>query len=282
MNATPPPPPAGPPPATGTDARDALRFAFGTLTVLPVRPPGRWDRPTARRGMLCAPLAGLALGLAACLLSWLLLELEADALLTGVLAVALVAALSRGLHLDGLADVADGLGSRRPPEEALRVMKRSDIGPFGVLVLLLTVLTQVAAVAGLSGHGRARALTALVCAVVVSRAALTWVCRADAPPAARPDGMGATVARTVPTWAALAVAGAVALGSAVAGALAWGDRPAVGALGGLLSVLVALAAAELLLRHCARRLGGLTGDVLGACAETAATAALLVWTVTAP
>ncbi|MEV1009011.1 adenosylcobinamide-GDP ribazoletransferase [Streptomyces sp. NPDC049881] len=281
MNATPPPPPAGPPPATRTDARSALRFAFGTLTVLPVRPPERWDRPTARGGMLCAPLAGLVTGLVVCLLSWLLLELEAGALLTAVLAVALGAALSRGLHLDGLADTADGLGSRRPAAEALRVMKRSDIGPFGVLVLLLTVLAQVAAVAELYGHGRPRALTAVVCAAVVSRAALTWACRADAPPAARPDGMGATVARTVPTGAALAVAGAVAFASAVAGALAW-DRPAVGALGGLLSVLVALAAAELLLRHCARRFGGLTGDVLGACAETAGTAALLVWTVTAP
>ncbi|WP_129839429.1 adenosylcobinamide-GDP ribazoletransferase [Streptomyces sp. RFCAC02] len=280
MNATPPPPPAGPPPATGTDVRSALRLAFGTLTVLPVRVT-RFDRPTARGGMLAAPLAGLVVGLACALLSWLLLELEAGRLLTAVLTVALHAALSRGLHLDGLADVADGLGSRRPAGEALRVMKRSDIGPFGVLVLVLTLLAQIAAVYELYGHGRARALTAVVCAVVVARAALTWACRTDAPPAARPDGLGAAVVRTVPTGAALAVGCAVAFGAAVAGALAW-DRPAVGALGGLLSTALGLAAAELLLRHCARRFGGLTGDVLGAAAETAATVALIVWTVSAP
>ncbi|GAA3105764.1 hypothetical protein GCM10020254_59560 [Streptomyces goshikiensis] len=61
--------------------------------------------------------------------------------------VAVPAALTRGLHLDGLADTADGLGSAKPAEDALRIMKQSDIGPFGVVTLLLVLLIQAAALA---------------------------------------------------------------------------------------------------------------------------------------
>ncbi|GAA3305987.1 hypothetical protein GCM10020295_61080 [Streptomyces cinereospinus] len=96
------------PPAHG------LRFAFGTLTVLPVRVT-RWDREAARGGMLCAPLAGLAVGLGAAGLGVLLLLLGAGPLLAAVGGVAVPAVLTRGLHLDGLADTADGLGSGKPP-----------------------------------------------------------------------------------------------------------------------------------------------------------------------
>ncbi|WP_143673487.1 adenosylcobinamide-GDP ribazoletransferase, partial [Streptomyces griseiscabiei] len=106
------------PPATAT-AADGLRFAFGTLTVLPVT-VRRWDRDAARAGMLCAPLAGLVVGLASAALGGLLLLLGAGPLLAAVASVAVPAALTRGLHLDGLADTADGLGSGRPAEDALR------------------------------------------------------------------------------------------------------------------------------------------------------------------
>ena len=66
------------------------------------------------------------------------------ALPLGLVVVAL-ALLSRGLHLDGLADLADGLGSRRPAAGAHEVMARSDIGPFGVAAVVLALLLQVAA-----------------------------------------------------------------------------------------------------------------------------------------
>ncbi|NEA17866.1 adenosylcobinamide-GDP ribazoletransferase, partial [Streptomyces halstedii] len=95
-----------------------VRFAFGTLTVLPVR-VSRWDRGTARAGMLCAPLAGLVVGLLAAVPGALLSLAGASPLLAAVASAALPAALTRGLHLDGLADTADGLGSGKPAEDAL-------------------------------------------------------------------------------------------------------------------------------------------------------------------
>ena len=127
--------------------RAGLRFAFGTLTVLPVGGPVAWDRRTAGQGMLCAPVVGLTVGLAAAAAAAVVRELEMGWLLASVAAVAVPAYLSRGLHLDGLADVADGLGSGRPAEEARRVMKRSDTGPFAVVTLVL-VLLRVAGVGG--------------------------------------------------------------------------------------------------------------------------------------
>ncbi|MYR56245.1 adenosylcobinamide-GDP ribazoletransferase, partial [Streptomyces sp. SID625] len=71
--------------------------------------------------------------------------LGAAPLLAAVVTAAVPAVLTRGLHLDGLADTADGLGSGKPAADALRIMKQSDIGPFGVITLLFVLLAQVAA-----------------------------------------------------------------------------------------------------------------------------------------
>ncbi|MEL5959729.1 adenosylcobinamide-GDP ribazoletransferase [Streptomyces sp. CLV115] len=206
-----------------------IRFAFGTLTVLPVRVT-RWDRGAARAGMLCAPLAGLVVGLLSAAAGGLLLLLGSAPLLAAVASAAVPAALTRGLHLDGLADTADGLGSGKPADDALRIMKQSDIGPFGVITLLFVLLAQVAALAELYGRG--------------------WA------------------------YGAVAVGTVVVAGCAGAGALLGG----YGAPRHALAAVAALGVAQLLLRHCVRRFGGVTGDVFGALAETAATAALVALT----
>ncbi|MDQ0796771.1 adenosylcobinamide-GDP ribazoletransferase [Streptomyces sp. B1I3] len=247
-----------------------LRFAFGTLTVLPVR-VSRWDREAARAGMLCAPLAGLVVGLLAAVPGTVLLLAGSGPLLAAVASAALPAALTRGLHLDGLADTADGLGSARPAEEALRVMKQSDIGPFGVITLLFVLLAQVAALFELYGRDWAHGALGAVAAAAVARSALTLASRRGVPPA-RPEGLGAAVAGTVPPGAAAGVAVVVVAGCAGAGALLGG----YGALCHGLAALAGLGAAGLLLRHCVRRFTGVTGDVFGALAETAATAVLVV------
>jgi adenosylcobinamide-GDP ribazoletransferase len=247
---------------TPTGPLDALRFAFGTLTVLPVTVT-RWDRATARGGMAAAPLAGVVVGLCAGAAGAALLRLGCGPLTAAVAAVAVPAALTRGLHLDGLADTADGLGSGKPADEALRIMKRSDIGPFGVVVLVLSLLTQVAALERCYGAGWARGFAAAVVAGGVARAAMTLACRPGVP-AARPEGLGAAVAGTVPTGVAVAVA-LVCAGAACA----------AGWRGGVAAV-VGLGVAEALLRRCLRRFGGVTGDVFGGLAEVAATGCLLV------
>ncbi|MCD0481721.1 adenosylcobinamide-GDP ribazoletransferase [Streptacidiphilus sp. ASG 303] len=254
--------------AGGLPPLHGLRFAFGTLTVLRVR-VDRWDRPTAGAAMLWAPLAGLVVGAAGAACGAAVVLLGGGPLLAAVAAVGTGAALTRGLHLDGLADVADGLGSGRPAEDALRIMKQSDIGPFGVLVLVLVLLGQAAALAGAYGGGARRGALAAVTAAVAARCALAWGCLRPVP-AARPGGLGAAVAGTVAPGAAAAVtAGWAVLAGAAAAADGWAALcpPAALAAG--------VGCAGLLLRRCVRRLGGVTGDVLGAMAETAATGTLV-------
>ncbi|MGW4028521.1 adenosylcobinamide-GDP ribazoletransferase [Streptomyces sp. NPDC004838] len=261
-----------------------VRFAFGTLTVFPVRVT-RWDRDAARAGMVCAPLAGLVVGLVAGAVGGVLLLAGSGPLLAAVAGVAVPAVLTRALHLDGLADTADGLGSGKPAQDALRIMKRSDIGPFGVITLLFVLLAQVAAVSALFGRGWSYGALALAVSGVAARLALTLAARTGVP-AARPDGLGAAVAGSVPVRTGVLVAALVTAVCAGAGALlGTGPGPgwipeagwssgAFGALHLAIAVLAGLAGAQLVLRHCVRRFGGVTGDVFGALAETAATVSL--------
>jgi adenosylcobinamide-GDP ribazoletransferase len=244
---------------------DGLRLALTTFTVLPLR-PGRVDRPAAGVAMSAAPLVGALLGLAGGGAALGLRALHAPALVLGGLVVALAALLTRGLHLDGLADTVDGLGSYAGRERALEIMRSPEVGPFGVVVLVLTVLVQAAAVGALAGRPWLAVLSAPAAAAGTGRAAVTWACRAGVP-AARPDGLGALVAgsvgRVAPPAGALLTAGLAV--PAVPG------RPWQGPL----AVLLGLAAAALVARHAVRRLGGITGDVLGALVETGTTVAYL-------
>jgi adenosylcobinamide-GDP ribazoletransferase len=185
-------------------------------------------------------------------------------LLASVLAIAALAALTRALHLDGLADTADGLGSRAPAGRALEIMKQSDIGPFGVVALLLVLLIQVSALAQADGTGRGP--VAIAAAAVTARLAVLLACSRGVP-CARPGGLGALVAGTVHP-----VAGAVLVLAALAGAAALGWIYAVAVACGL-----AVSAALTLL--AVRRLGGITGDVLGAVAEVAAAVCLVATAV---
>jgi adenosylcobinamide-GDP ribazoletransferase len=257
------------PPGNAADAAAGLRLALGTLTVLPVRVI-RVDPAAARWTMPLAPLVGLVLGLLGAALFATLAALGLGPLRAAVAAVGALALLTRGLHWDGLADLADGLGSGREPAGALEVMRRSDIGPFGVLTLLFTVGLQVATLARLGEIGAAAAALGLLSAVVSGRLALTWACRRSVP-AARGEGLGAMVAATVHPAVALGVTAAAApllglLGAAVLG-------PAGPGLAG--AVALGPAVSELLLRRARRRVGGVTGDVMGAVCESATTAALL-------
>ncbi|MQA85227.1 MAG: adenosylcobinamide-GDP ribazoletransferase [Streptosporangiales bacterium] len=238
-----------------------MRLSLGLLTIVPVRSP-RPDRRVAGRAIVWAPAVGLMLGLAAAAVL-VLADRGANlgSLLPAALAVATLALLTRGLHLDGLADLADGLGGGRRADEALRVMKNSDIGPFGVVTLVLVIVIQVAALerATSLGHGA----TAVVVAAVTGRLAATWGCRAGVP-AARRDGLGALVAGTIRLPVAV-----ILTAGALAAAVPFGVVSAF-------AVVVGLLAAAGLQYHAVRRLGGITGDVLGGLVEVATTAALVV------
>lgn len=293
-----------------------LRLAVGLLTIVPVRITGV-DRDAAKWAMMLAPLVGAGLGVAAGAVMTGTRWLGASGLLAAVLGVGVLALLTRGLHLDGLADLADGLGSGKPAERALEIMRRSDIGPFGVAVLLFTVLVQIAAITS------AGTALVLLVACVTGRLALTWACRQGVP-AARQDGLGVLVAGTVGRGAALCVTALVLAATAAIGLAA--QAGVLGALSPLPSsefpfgpfgvdeayasrlevmldppmiypmdshpphglafpppavvfpgaVLAGLVAARVVRRGAVRRLGGITGDVLGALVEISTAVTLLV------
>jgi adenosylcobinamide-GDP ribazoletransferase len=240
---------------------DGLRLALTTFTVAPVAGPRRLDHDVAGRAMALAPAVGALLGL---LLGVALALLAAGlpAPVAATLTVGLAALLTRGLHLDGLADTVDALGSYRTRERALEIMKSPEVGPFGVVALVLVLLTQVGALAQLSARPLPALLAAVAAAVAGGRLAIADACRRGVP-AARPGGMGALVAGTV---SPLAVGLNAALVTAVA-FFAVPGRPWQGTVtvGLSLAVVIGLRA------HLVRRLGGVTGDVLGFLSETATT-----------
>jgi adenosylcobinamide-GDP ribazoletransferase len=236
-----------------------VRLAVTTLTVAPLR-PARVDRASAGVAMSVAPAVGAGLGVLVATVGIAATRVGAPAGVAGVLVIGAGVALTRGLHLDGLADTADALGSYRDPEAALAIMRKPDVGPFGVVALVLVLLAQVAAVATVLGRGWPHAAAAIVAATAAGRAAIALACRRGVP-AARPDGLGALVSGTVSLPAGLAgAAGVLIVAVWAVPARAWQ---------GPVAVTTGIAVALLLVAHAVRRLRGITGDVLGAACETA-------------
>lgn len=226
-------------------------LALTFLTILP------WPRPVLAgpedlaRSLVWFPWVGLLLGALYAGAGYLALHVWPPAGAAALLLV-LTVILTRGLHLDGLADTLDGLGGGRDPQSRLTVMKDSRLGAFGALGLVLALLLKGVFLTLLLEAGR---LSALLLFPVVSRGGmvlLTWLS-----PYARPEG-GLGRAMTD------GVTGQIALGALV---------PVLAACLLLYRVrgVVLLAAAGLLIltlsRVFTRLLGGITGDVLGAANE---------------
>jgi adenosylcobinamide-GDP ribazoletransferase len=257
-----------PAPAGSRHAWTGPAESFAWLSI------ARVPAAASARGVLpWAPLVGLVLGALATVAGWLGGR-YASPLVGAVLAVAVLAALTRGLHLDGLADTADGLGPLRGRERALEVMRAGDVGPFGVVTLVLTVLLQVACLGQLfTVDGGWIALPA---ATVAARVAMA---RTGLPgtPIAAGSSLGAAVAGTVSRrWlvgSAVLVLAAVAVAALVAGH--GGSAGSERAVASVLAVGAGWLAAEVLRRHASARLGGVNGDVMGALGEVTAVVTLL-------
>lgn len=238
---------------------DAWRLSVGTLTAIPVKAPTRVDRDTAGLAMVLAPLAVLPLAILVVLVLWGGRGLGLNPLITGLLGVGALALGSRAFHLDGLADTADALTASYDRERSLEVMKSGSAGPAGVAALIVVLAVQAVAMAVLITSGTGLALAgALVC---FSRAALTMTC-AHGVPAARPDGLGATTAHSVPRPVAVMSWLAAAAASAAIVAYAGGQWWEV-----MIGFAVAAGVVGLLVRRAVSRLGGVTGDIHGAAIE---------------
>ncbi len=244
--------------------RTGILAAVGLFTVVPA-PYTEIDRTTARRAVRVLPWLGLALGLVAALAAWLV-GLRTGPLLVAVVGVLVPIALTGAMHLDGLADTADGLGSRKPAAEALDVMRRSDIGPMGVVSIVAALLVQVAAIASIDSRGAALVVIALQ--PLVGRVTILGATTGGIP-LARAKGFGALVGGVTSLRGAI-VGHLLVL--AVCAAAGWWRAGPWGALALTLSSLAATVISMLWQRHLTRRLGGLTGDTFGSLIEVGQTA----------
>lgn len=271
--------PSGTTRGTGQHATflDGLRLGGGTFTRLPMTPPRAVNASSGRIAMLSAPVWGVVLGLIAGGLAgaqWWWFTRDDPGALAALLSAAVVLAalawLTRGLHLDGLADTFDGFASMRRGADALAIMRDPNIGALGAAGLVLVLLIQLISLALLLTKTSPWGFVLVVTAIcVVSRGILPWMIRAGTP--GSNTGLGVVVVGSVPTAAAIA---ATALSALAAAALL--VAAGLGVVAAVLAMLAAIAASLILRRSALRRFGVLTGDVLGAAVETSATCALLV------
>jgi len=238
----------------------ALRF----LTLLPL--PGRLGSSEAELAHAAPffPLVGLLLGCiaapAAQILFHLLPPLPAAVLLTFLLL-----AFSGGLHLDGLADTADGFFSARSSERMLEIMKDSCIGTMGAAALIVILLLKIACLASLSAD---KLLAAAFLLPVAGRAAILLLMALL--PYAREGGLGSLFAVYFHSGAGwIASSGGFLL-------LTWAAYAAAGP-SGLTVVLAVLLLTFLFALLCRSKIGGATGDTLGAACELAEAAAALAF-----
>jgi adenosylcobinamide-GDP ribazoletransferase len=194
-------------------------------------------------------------------------------LIAAALAILTLALLTRGRHLNGLANTVDGLTSGKPAEEALETMRDGRVAALGAAALIGVLGIDVLALT--SNALVHRGTQALLLGVVAGRVAMLWACTPGIP-AARTDGMGALVAGSVSRIVAIFWTLVLCAGALLYGPLDANIEGINSALQRLMAVLVALAVARLVGRHAIRRFGGITGDVIGACGEIATMTCFLI------
>ena len=237
----------------------AFLLALQFLTVATVRSGLRAGPEDLRRSRAWYAPVGILLGLLLAALAWLLAR-RLPPLMVAACMVVLWGAATRFLHLDGLGDTADGLVHLTTRERALEIMKDSRVGTFGLCAVVGVLLVKFAALASLSGP---RLWGALILAPGLGRG-LAALMAAWLPPA-RAQGLGAAVAGPASLLPELAAAGLALVAAGLAGGRA-----------GVLAALVVGIWGMLLGLWYRRRLGGITGDTLGAAIETAEALALTV------
>lgn len=251
-------------------AAAALQF----LTRIPVLWRVPWDEATLARSVVMYPAAGLAVGIvlaaAGAAASRLLPPLPAAVLVT-----AAWAAVTGGLHLDGLMDTADGLLSHRDRERMLDIMKDSRVGAMGVIAGVLQLGLKASLLTVWTAAGDAAAWLSLLTVPVWSRAFLAAAVAGW--PYARAEGLGALLRGVRLRHAAGAAGAAAALAALVLAAeLRSGTAPAAAVLQLAATAAVTYGGGAWLAARIARKLGGLTGDTYGALNEALETALLLV------
>jgi len=233
---------------------DELALAARFLTRLPLGRSIATSPGSLAQAGWAFPVVGLGVGVVGAIAAAIALRLNFPSLVVALIAVGVTVLTTGGLHEDGLADTADGLGGGSDREEKLAIMRDSRSGAYGVLALIFSVGLRAAALAALADIGHIAA--GLIAAHAAARGFLPLAMRGMVP--ARDDGLGAAAGRpeAAVAWGAVAVGAVVAL-------IALGLAAGVGAL------VLAAAGTALVAFVAQRQLGGHTGDVLGALEQTA-------------
>lgn len=229
-----------------------LRTALSFLTMLPVGTAGELPAATLARSMVYFPVAGYVVASLQIATGWLLMAAGGPSLVAAVFMVVCGAILTRGLHLDGVADILDGFGGSYDREKRLAIMKDSRVGPFGATGLALVLVAKIVVLAALLEKEMAVYLVPVLAAPVAARWAMAQLAYRSRYP--RPTGTGHPFIGRLST-------GELMLGACWLLPLLPGGWSAVG-------VIVVSQFPALWLRFKAHRLlGGVTGDVLGAACE---------------
>jgi adenosylcobinamide-GDP ribazoletransferase len=239
------------------DYLDDIVRSIGFLSRIPM--PGRFFAEhdgSLSRAVRAFPVAGLLIALPPAALFATLLAGNADPTLAAFLTLALQAFLTGALHEDGLSDMADGAGGGKDRESALRIMKDSRIGSYGAVALILSFAIRGAALAAIAAAVTPTvAGLAMLGAAALNRAAMVWHWSLLAP--ARADGVAASAGEPDETATIVALAS----GGALALVLMW---PAMSFLATLFAIALAVAVAWGFTRYISARIGGHTGDTIGA------------------
>ena len=234
-----------------------LRLATSFLTILPVAIESANDFDVAA-SMAWFPLVGLAMGIGFALEDYALSFLLGHAVRSAIIVLSM-AVLSGAVHLDGLADTADALGAGRDRIRALEILRDSRIGTFGAIALFFALGMKVLALAALSGRPR---LSALILAPMLARWALVAVSyKIDY---LRPAGAGSSMLGRGSDRNP-AIAGGIAV-VAMIPFFSWKM---------IATYAIAVIATIAMRSFYLRWLGGITGDLIGACGEMVEVLALL-------
>jgi adenosylcobinamide-GDP ribazoletransferase len=234
-------------------------IAMQFLTIIPLPFDTRCQKEDLGRATACFPLVGLTIGCQLVGLNWLI-EPWLSRPLTAALLITVLAAVTGALHLDGLADVCDGLAARGDRVRFLAIMKDSNVGAIGAVGLVLALLLKwqalVAVPAGITWQALLLFPTLGRFAQVLAMAGAKH---------ARQDGLGATIIQGMATRHLL-----VALCITVAACLLL--LPVKGTI-----ALATVFAVTLIVKgYFQNRLGGLTGDIVGFGSELSEIVALIV------
>ncbi|MDB5523851.1 MAG: cobalamin-5-phosphate synthase family protein [Rhizobium sp.] len=257
-----------------TDFKNDLARSLGFLSRLPV--PGRYFEGhdgSLARAVRAFPLAGCLIMLPAAAMFAVLLALKLEPLVAAFIMLAAVTLLTGALHEDGLSDTADGIGGGGNREAVLAIMRDSRIGSYGASALILSYGVRAASIAAIgTSLSPIGAAFGLIAAAAASRAAMVW--HWSALPPARRDGVAVSVGGPEDASVMFAIVSAAAIVVVI-----------IGFFTGLAAAIAVIAAAGLaafgLTRYIGSRIGGHTGDTIGAsqqCAEMAALAALALCT----